>query len=97
MKDYPTTAAGRRSAGNVRRLRQIKRLLGMLLLMSDSHRGYSTNEIAERMGVHVRTARRDVLALQDIGFPLYHEMESREEISDIRVWRIRKGWLKRFM
>src|SRR5437588_6474542 len=47
------------------------RMLHELVLFAGRPHGFTTHDLAERMGISQRSAQRDIRALQEIGVPLY--------------------------
>ena len=57
------------------RNRTLVRGLSLLRLLEDG-RHYQLQELAKTFGVCVRTIRRDLEALEEVGVPLRHEWEA---------------------
>ena len=70
------------------RYSQAKRLLQLLELFHLNRRtGLTYEQITEKYEISYRTAERDIRALEEIGIPLYYEIENK-----VYVWKLVEGY-----
>lgn len=86
---------GRAKYGEHNRCRQMKRWLDLIIALS--RRAYAIGEIAEKLGVSVKTARRDIRALEEVGLPIYTDRVSDLALDHSKVWRIDPHWMTKFV
>jgi DeoR/GlpR family transcriptional regulator of sugar metabolism len=69
------------------RNRQLARSLRVLLRLVASRSGVRLNTLAREEGVHERTIRRDLEALQAAGFPLVRVVYDEHPDRETKYWR----------
>lgn len=73
--------------------KSIRRVLELILMLST--RGYTTREAAAKLGVSIRTVRRDLIVIGELHIPIYNEKAQLEAMHMETIWRVEPRWISR--
>lgn len=79
---------------NGNRSKQLKRVISTIVMLSN--RPYSILELAQKHGVHTKTVRRDMRAIEELEIPLY-ESSSYLDTQNVGLWRVDRHWMRKFI